>query len=497
MGGIFERFTPTGGRVLIGLFLILAFAVTSAVLLFVLTAEQLQGSIASPDIASFKPTVGSIRQYVAELDHYYSIDAYVVDKQKTIGNQLLQRNADEEAALAQMATAADNVRTFVNASNTLYIHPPLVAKPFITRPPPAQQQAAQPAPNASATPAPASDTAVAAPDTSASPPASDTSAPPSGAQIKQRSRRTTVRPMPVSLGLQDALAAYFTDYYQQAAALKGEDAQKADKAIDAFKDQVFKHYQVYAAARAKYDAAESEVTSLQAQNDALEAQENDYYNEIITPPSPLATDAYWNLCEDFLSFKSLVGDWAYNIVLFPKMMLVLMLAIFMGILGSLIYISQDFLKNPEGRDFWDILFRIGLGAGVAFALFFFAAAGMLALSQNAAGAQQDMSPYLISFLGITGGYLSDRVTQWMREVGENTFKVEAGGPPKRWAMGLADALKAANLDTAALASVTDVTPSEVGDWVTLAKPVPGDKQALVAAYLRLHPSRLFTDIAPG
>jgi hypothetical protein len=342
-----------------------------------------------------------------------------------------------------------------------------------------------------------SSTIAPAPDASASPPASDATAPPSGAEIKQRSRRTTVRPMPVSLGLQDALAAYFTDYYQQAAALKGEDAQKADKAIDAFKDQVFKHYQAYSAARAKYDATESGVTSLQAQNDALEAQENDYYNEIVTPPSPLATDAFWNLCEDFLSFKSLVGDWAYNIVLFPKMMLVLMLSIFMGILGSLIYISQDFLKNPQARGFWDILFRIGLGAGVAFALFFFAAAGMLALSQNSTGGQTDMSPYLISFLGITGGYLSDRVTEWMREVGENTFQVRGSGPPNRWAVGLADALKAAGLDTTALASATGVTAAEAGDWVSLAKPVPGDKQALVAAYLREHPSRLFTDIAPS
>ena len=40
--------------------------------------------------------------------------------------------------------------------------------------------------------------------------------------------------------------------------------------------------------------------------------------------------------------------------------------------------SQDFLKNPDGRGFWDILFRIGLGAGVAFALFFFAVVALIA-----------------------------------------------------------------------------------------------------------------------
>ncbi len=31
----------------------------------------------------------------------------------------------------------------------------------------------------------------------------------------------------------------------------------------------------------------------------------------------------------------------------------------------------------------------------------------------------------------------------------------------------------------------------------MTKPVPGDKQSLVAAFLREHPSKVFTDIAPG
>ena len=85
----------------------------------------------------------------------------------------------------------------------------------------------------------------------------------------------------------------------------------------------------------------------------------------------------------------------------------------------------------------------------------------------------------------------------MREVGENTFKVDPGGPPPRWAVGLDAALKAAGLTTAALASASSSTQADVEGWDTLQKPVPGDKQALVAAFLRIHPSHLFTDIAPG
>jgi hypothetical protein len=171
----------------------------------------------------------------------------------------------------------------------------------------------------------------------------------------------------------------------------------------------------------------------------------------------------------------------------------------MGILGSLIYISKDFLTKPNANTFWEIVFRIGLGAGVAFALFFFAAAGMLALSQSGGTGQPqaNMSPYLISFLGITGGYLSDHVTDWMRQVGMNAFKVEKDGQPPRWAMGLDAALKAAGIDSAGLAAACGVSVSDADDWVSLAKPVPGGKQALVAAFLRVHPSRIFTDIAPA
>ncbi len=178
------------------------------------------------------------------------------------------------------------------------------------------------------------------------------------------------------------------------------------------------------------------------------------------------------------------------------MMLVLLISIFMGVLGSLIYITMDFRKNPDERSFWNIAFRIGLGAGVAFALFFFAAAGMLALAQTKSGAQSDMSPYLIAFLGITGGYLSDRVTQWMREVGENAFKIKTDGPPDRWAIDLDSKLSAASLDNAALASATGVIVSDAEAWVAQTQPVPGDKQGLVAAFLRVHPSRVFTDIPP-
>ncbi|HEY0107065.1 MAG TPA: hypothetical protein VGB91_13355, partial [Rhizomicrobium sp.] len=293
------------------------------------------------------------------------------------------------------------------------------------------------------------------------------------------------------------VTGYFAQYYSDLASAAG-DTTAARAALDSFRDKVNAELRDYTAAHTDYDTGISIVQSYRGQLAALAAQKKQLDDSVAPKGSALDNDEYWNLCEDFYSFKTLVGENAYSIVLLPKMMLVLTLSIFMGILGSLIYISQDFLKNPDGRSFWDILFRIGLGAGVAFALFFFAAAGMLAMTQSANGSTQaDMSPYLISFLGITGGYLSDRVTQWMREVGENTFKVNPGGPPPRWAIGLGAALKSTGLTGAALASATGVTSEDADAWASLTRPVPGDRQPLVSAFLRLHPSAIFTDIQPG
>jgi hypothetical protein len=122
---------------------------------------------------------------------------------------------------------------------------------------------------------------------------------------------------------------------------------------------------------------------------------------------------------------------------------------------------------------------------------------MLAMSQTAAGPDSnDMSPYLIAFLGITAGYLSDRVTAWMREVGERTFKLEGGSMLNRWAVGLSAELAAQKLTAAQLAAGTDSTDADVDDWVALKKPVPAEEQRLIATYLRVDASRLFTDVKP-
>lgn len=459
-----QGFRPPWRRILVGLFLIAGFAATTAILLFVITTERLQSAISAPNLANLKISTGWIRRDVVEVEHYWTVMNRISERRDQAQEMLFDTQVRNQETRAVMVAAADDIRNYIAINDTLYIKPPLKIHQLAEL----------------ASSSPSNPNMPGVPDNAAT--ATTDSATAAGASA-------------LSPSLRKAVDDYFDSYYEELGSAPAD--SDARKSLDAFKVETYKRLDKYFAARGQYDADASKLQVLRGQIAGLDDEKKKLDDAVAPSGSALSNDDYWNLVEDFSSFKALAGEWAYSAVLLPRMMLILVLSIFMGILGSLIYISQDYLKNPDGRGFWDILFRIGLGAGVAFALFFFAAAGMLALAQNPNGAQGEMSPYLISFLGITGGYLSDRVTQWMREVGENAFRIKSDGPPARWAVNLSDALKTNSLEASSLASAIGAVPADVDAWVSLSKPTPGEMQGLVAAYLREHPSKLFTDIAPA
>lgn len=496
----FQSFGPQVRRFLIGLVLILAYTATGAVLLLIVTAIQLQNAVEAPEFDSLKISTGWIRQDVAYLDRYWKQMNAITQKEDAAEAEKFTIGQRGAKIRADMSRAADETRNFIDLHDTSYILSPLKLRTFPspTSPPPvlptpeAHGDASAQAPSDAGSTAPA-----AAPDASgAAAQAQSAAATPTPPQpfTSSAARYQVTIPVPSAYGFGNAVDDYFDAYYSELDGATNADA--ARKSLNAFKLETYKRMEPYFSARAQFDSDSSRIRGLNVEITALESQAKQLDDNSQKEGTPLANGAYWSLTEDFLTFRTLVGETGYNIIALPRMMLVLLLSIFMGVLGSLIYITKDFYEDPDRRGFWSIVFRIGLGAGVAFALFFFAAAGMLAMTQAKNAAQSDMSPYLIAFLGITGGYLSDRVTQWMREVGEKTFNV-AGEVPPRWAVGLGAALTGVGLDNASLAVVCGVSPAEVDAWIAVTKPVPGDKQALVAAFLRQHASGIFTDIAPA
>jgi len=435
------------GRLLIGLFLVLAFAATSLVLLFVITAEQLQNSISTVEIGPTKTSIGAIRQDVAQVEHYYVVLDAISQKQVETEQALFQANVVRQAELVKLINLTVRIRSFINLFNSRAIVEPLKVQPL----------------------------------------------------QEVQSGSATDRALVFDQTVADYFAPYYTALDGLAPGPQAKAAERARASLEAFKDQVYEKMNGYITALAAYNAADGAVQSLQGQAAALQKQKKEFDASVGAPGTALANDNYWNLCEDFYSFKTLVGEFAYKIVLLPKMMLVLALAIFMGVLGSLICISRDFLKNPDERSFAEILFRIGLGAGVAFALFFFAAAGMMAFAQGGApgSGQTEMSPYLISFLGITAGYLSDRVSEWMREMGIRTFKLSKGDDPDRWGIGLKAEMDKQGIVPSTLAKAIGAAAEEVQAWCDAGKAVPSENQKAIALYLRTDRSALFTDLEPA
>ncbi|MFT5701289.1 MAG: hypothetical protein ACI8ZB_004180 [Desulforhopalus sp.] len=115
---------------------------------------------------------------------------------------------------------------------------------------------------------------------------------------------------------------------------------------------------------------------------------------------------------------------------FPQPILKIILVLSMGILGSLIFVTIEFIKEPRGlllQRFNMYFFRPFLGMIVALAMYVMVKSGLSSIADsNNSG---DLSPFLISFLGIVSGMLSEQAYKRIETTGnkmlaDNTNKKE-------------------------------------------------------------------------
>ena len=112
---------------------------------------------------------------------------------------------------------------------------------------------------------------------------------------------------------------------------------------------------------------------------------------------------------------------------FPQPILKIVLILSMGILGSLIFVTIEFIKEPRGQlkqRFNMYFFRPFLGMIVALAMYVMVKSGLTSVVDTSV---DDLSPFLISFLGIVAGMLSEQAYRRMASTGnemlvDNTIK---------------------------------------------------------------------------
>lgn len=198
----------------------------------------------------------------------------------------------------------------------------------------------------------------------------------------------------------------------------------------------------------------------------------------------------------------------------PREMLTLIVVIVMGALGGTIHLTQLFLRHhkslgsdaPKARTahddelgFWYFIFRPLLGCITAFAVFILTKAGVLVLSaQPGDSSSGTLSPYFVAFLGIISGLLAQVALLRIQETGTKWFASADALDQPRWAYGLHTVLEKGvsegTMDRDDLAESLGISRNLLQEWEKEDSPISSKYQTLVAAYCRVSPRMLFTDM---
>ncbi|MCP3891962.1 MAG: hypothetical protein GY702_24300 [Desulfobulbaceae bacterium] len=121
----------------------------------------------------------------------------------------------------------------------------------------------------------------------------------------------------------------------------------------------------------------------------------------------------------FISFDLIAVD---NYWSFPQPILKIHLVFSMGILGSLIFLTIEFINEPKfhlEESFSMYFFRASLGMIIALAIYVMIKSGQSVIPNNE---ERDLSPYFISFVGIISGMLADKAYQYLTKTGLGLLK---------------------------------------------------------------------------
>jgi hypothetical protein len=111
---------------------------------------------------------------------------------------------------------------------------------------------------------------------------------------------------------------------------------------------------------------------------------------------------------------------------FPEPILKINLVLSMGVLGSLIFVTIEFIKEPRelfNQSFNMYFFRPFLGMIIALAMYVMVKSGQSTFFDNVEG---DLSPFLISFLGIISGMLAEQAYQRIAATGTQMLNGASG-----------------------------------------------------------------------
>jgi hypothetical protein len=225
------------------------------------------------------------------------------------------------------------------------------------------------------------------------------------------------------------------------------------------------------------------------------------FGESNTAAAPELVERIINATAELNSLHDIWGSIIYRTALWTNDMLVLLLLISMGVLGSALNLLAVFIANErESLSFGEYPLRLAFGAVLAIVMFIIAKAGVPILADTSKiGGNAPLNPYFISLLAVVSGLMSDRSMSTIRNVASSLLTSVGGADysPRYSRIVLDDALKTANRDVDGLAQLLGVSAEDTKKLFSGNDKVPPDQQKLISAYLGRPVRELFSDLPAG
>ncbi len=172
--------------------------------------------------------------------------------------------------------------------------------------------------------------------------------------------------------------------------------------------------------RAWYDL-NHKVFFLGKQSEEIETALQTAQEKLASSASPPSRSELIGLFQQIAFFEGV--PFGRSFATMPPALLIPIVTLAMGALGSVIYLSVSVVFGEPPRPLAWYLFRPMLGMVTAFAVFILVQAGALVVTQPPAGGGDpgQLNPYFIAFVAIISGLLSEQAVEKIRGVGGSFF----------------------------------------------------------------------------
>jgi hypothetical protein len=249
---------------------------------------------------------------------------------------------------------------------------------------------------------------------------------------------------------------------------------------------------------AKIKGYETWIANLQEQRKVRVDAAAKLFGDTNTAAAPELVERIVNVTAELTSLSNIWRGIIYRTALWTNDMLVLLLLISMGVLGSALNLLAVFFANDEDSlEFGEYPLRLAFGAVLAIVMFIIAKAGVPILADTGKiGGNAPLNPYFISLLAVISGLMSDRAMGTIRNVATTMLQSVGGGDySQRYSrVVLDDVLKAANRDVDGLARLLGMGIDDTRKLFSGTDAISPDRQRLIAAYLGQPLRELFSDL---